>query len=1141
MKNFTITLGIMLLISGNAFAQSAIIDPVDLSYRGNEAQIARGVMDGNLLESNYRNHGEYSRYGDTPYGVWPRGTGNRHIDGIGFYVLGRVWANRLDYPDYFPNVTTDTLIANAEHNYRADAGGVLNPKGPIWGWLPLPGFHKQNRLNPTTLQREPNPATSTDQTTWPDFWPDKQDNIDDPGWAGQWNGYFGKGVFQADFESYYVMDDHLNGEYALDKGVPNSPNLGVFYPNAQDSTILGLGLLVKVRILQWANILAEDAAFMLYEIVNRGGYDHGGKEDEGLYFMKIIDFGLGDETDGLAEFDAVFDVAFGWDANGKGTDASGREYPIGYVGFAFLESPSLPENLLDDDEDGITDERRNSGPGVLITGQAAIRAYVEANYDEEKFNAWENGTSTGPLENRLAYQAGYWWTGDENMNWLSYEDENGNGKYDPGEFQNDDVGRDGIGSFEYFYTGPDEGEGDGIPTAGEPNFDRTDVDESDQIGLRGFDLAPRMIYQPANPTNLQNDAWLWDRVFNKALFPLGTPRSAFIAGTEPFMMFVSGPVKLEPNSSDFFSLAWLFGATREDFYRNRIIVQRIYNANYRFAEAPIMPTISAIAGDGRVIIAWDNLSIASFDKFSRSNDFEGYRLYRGTDPLLSDIRTITDIDGTPTFYKPMVQYDLDNGIKGPVPVLENRSVFNLGDDTGLKFFHIDSTVNNGVTYYYAVTAYDHGVFDTLDGGLVNFSIDPQENVFNFKSNAFNQVLNSSRNAKAVTPKAKAAGYVEGSANEDLNKVTSGYGTGSIAITIVDPALVDYNAIYELSFVDSVINEIPYNYQTNSYILKRVDTDAIIASGDMAISTPYTEGFFATIYNDEGIVFNPEKSGWVGNIGSENEIINSNATEIDGYSTNLITRIDYPNVNSQGWRYTSDNFELRFFDQNVYYPPRFQTSVYLRDSLKMMAYNIDKLVDGNPTPVQILVIDSNNDGKFNYDTDELFITEQIGSARYPRQRIRFNVVGSTVIEPKAGDVIRVSNSRPFRTGDFFQFTIGSPSFDEELAKSELDKIKVVPNPYVGTNVLEVKTATQSGLARAERRIMFNHLPAECIISIYNVRGELVKRIVRNAPESDGTEYWDLLNKDNQDVAYGVYVFHVKAPGIGEKIGKFALIK
>jgi len=27
----------------------------------------------------------------------------------------------------------------------------------------------------------------------------------------------------------------------------------------------------------------------------------------------------------------------------------------------------------------------------------------------------------------------------------------------------------------------------------------------------------------------------------------------------------------------------------------------------------------------------------------------------------------------------------------------------------------------------------------------------------------------------------------------------------------------------------------------------------------------------------------------------------------------------------------------------------------------------------------------------------------------------------------------------------------------------------------------------------------------------------------------------------DIAFGVYVFHIEAPGVGQKIGKFAVIK
>jgi hypothetical protein len=53
------------------------------------------------------------------------------------------------------------------------------------------------------------------------------------------------------------------------------------------------------------------------------------------------------------------------------------------------------------------------------------------------------------------------------------------------------------------------------------------------------------------------------------------------------------------------------------------------------------------------------------------------------------------------------------------------------------------------------------------------------------------------------------------------------------------------------------------------------------------------------------------------------------------------------------------------------------------------------------------------------------------------------------------------------------------------------------------------------------------------------GELVDTIVKN----DGTSYadWRLLSYEGQRLAYGVYLYHVEVPGVGEKIGRFALIK
>jgi len=55
------------------------------------------------------------------------------------------------------------------------------------------------------------------------------------------------------------------------------------------------------------------------------------------------------------------------------------------------------------------------------------------------------------------------------------------------------------------------------------------------------------------------------------------------------------------------------------------------------------------------------------------------------------------------------------------------------------------------------------------------------------------------------------------------------------------------------------------------------------------------------------------------------------------------------------------------------------------------------------------------------------------------------------------------------------------------------------------------------------------------------GKLVDKIEHNSSLADGQESWDLVSRDGMDIAFGVYVYYVDAPGIGQKIGKFAIIK
>ena len=51
-------------------------------------------------------------------------------------------------------------------------------------------------------------------------------------------------------------------------------------------------------------------------------------------------------------------------------------------------------------------------------------------------------------------------------------------------------------------------------------------------------------------------------------------------------------------------------------------------------------------------------------------------------------------------------------------------------------------------------------------------------------------------------------------------------------------------------------------------------------------------------------------------------------------------------------------------------------------------------------------------------------------------------------PQFGDVYKVVNKKPFRKDEFYEFTLKGQGFDQRKLNPILDKIAVVPNPYVG---------------------------------------------------------------------------------------------
>jgi hypothetical protein len=67
------------------------------------------------------------------------------------------------------------------------------------------------------------------------------------------------------------------------------------------------------------------------------------------------------------------------------------------------------------------------------------------------------------------------------------------------------------------------------------------------------------------------------------------------------------------------------------------------------------------------------------------------------------------------------------------------------------------------------------------------------------------------------------------------------------------------------------------------------------------------------------------------------------------------------------------------------------------------------------------------------------------------------------------------------------------------------------------------------------VKITNLPEKCIISIYNVNGTLIRQFNKDNKNTYLT--WDLKNTYGISIASGVYIIHINAPGIGEKVIKW----
>jgi hypothetical protein len=1073
------------------FAESVaqIVTPVPRNQRGRADAERLGHHDGNNIRTRFWNYGMVGDYPPDPLNVdlttfhsieVPKGSGMNHTDGVTPFVLARIRQRN----------GTEAFIM--ETGYRERQGRSPNTN-QIMRFEPRPGYFQPD----PAINIGRSPAVSNDPRTWPATWPDKLLDPDDPGWRGAWNGYFGKRP-AADQESFSVMDDDYYDAWD-------------FYPDSRDTTRRGLGLRVEVRGFQWSNIEAGNVIFWHYDITNESTTDYIDNIIFGLYNDTGIG-GSGLSCDGIAESDddnAFYDKSTGlnlvytWDNYGHGVDLSGTCSRTGYLGYAYLETPGNAEDGIDNDGDGIVDERRNSGPGQLIVGQDAIRAYVQSRYNLANFEAFY-----GPLAERPAYKAGRWWTGDENLNW---------------DRELHDVGADGVAGTN------DTGEGDGIPTAGEPAFDQTDLNESDQIGLTGFKFNRIRSLQglPVDGIVFFTNESNWpQRLYEQ--FANSDPSLRFdpplAQNYNIGFLFASGPFRLRAQQRERFSLALAWGADLFDLTTTVRVVQAIYNANYQFATPPPTPTVTAETGDGYVQLTWDDAAERSFDPITGINDFEGYRIYRSTDPEFRDPKVIVSGRGTsPVGHgRPVAQFDLINGRAGYTEKTVEGVAYYLGNESGLTHTWRDSSVTNGQLYYYAVTSYDYG--PTIPGG--GFTYYPSESPISV-SRTLRGGLILPTNVVVVRPNPKAPGFVRAE-TEGVSHVR-GKGTGTVSVKVVNSSLVPDGHIFKLTFHTLE----PTSIRAETYTLADSTTGRVIfKTGETFDGTPTGlsgAGVLPIVYTIPTVQVDTARTRFT-----------SSST------TNAKLRVSYRDImpiNRYREAFPDDitiTFSDTYIDTSVSggfgLPPRpakFRVVAHTPSGdkrLKFIFFEVTGRIDGTLTHVP---------GNQEY-IDILTGPDNLPNASRITWRVTLQGSNEQTQPPKGGDVFQIKLQKPFGREDVFVFRTKGEKVEAASAKAEFNNQKpyVVPNPYVASASFEPERFAVSG--RGERRIEFRALPQWSVLRIYTVRGELVRTLYHNG-STDGYVAWDLRSKDNLEVAAGLYIFHVEAPEMDDYIGKFAVIK
>ena len=646
-----------------------------------------------------------------------------------------------------------------------------------------------------------------------------------------------------------------------------------------------------------------------------------------------------------------------------------------------------------------------------------------------------------------------------------------------------------------------------------------------------------------------DDPALWYQVDSVDMYML--------PGSEITFTFGSGPFNLMPGDSVDFAIVFAIGEDSTDL---REMTETAYfmakERYYQGSGPPSVPILSATAGDGVVHLYWDNIAESSVDAISGLADFEGYKLYKSTDGGSTWGEPVTNFYGDIVGWVPLVQFDLADSITGLDPAygpdFPNANNW-LGDDTGIQHSFSDYDVVNGQEVWYCITAYDRGVYDPGNPSLTEPSYENTLGVSEYDVNL-----------EAALPGTDPTGLTPGGVSTELVEIDGRIADGQLDLIIVNPSeLLDHE--YEITFNDSgdwvslgddsaMAEELTLNledltagtfYFLNSLSLDNFYYKNIPLTGD---DLPIVNGFRLSAKNIEGTGI--RTMGWT--------TVTADSSTFDWWTENRhpgnASSFEEIVEGLDDWRITitEDSIRVPVFAAGFGVEPLDTIWMHLQVERADFASGgtwVNATEHLWLSDLWLFFPDSNIMGPFGWDLisggagynpnpntgtiwpDMLILRDDEDDEGGSLIYLKTQNGPEDAISPSAGDVFTIETYKPFVSQLVYRFS--TQTTQKSIQGPNLSLIRVVPNPLIVSSGMETNPY--------ESRVMFTNLPPECDIHIFTVAGNRVRTLHHPNEGGEGFTYWDLLNHQGQNVAYGLYVYVVKTPDGDTTTGKLMVIR